>query len=94
MSDPVNEPLEPLAIRVDEAERVSGLDRVTLYRLNAKGALIFRKAGRRTLVDYASLRQCLAPLPEMRGHSGLRRQTRTIDPIAARSLADLVGRRT
>ena len=74
MSDPLNEPLEPLAVRIDEAERVSGLDRVTLYRLNAKGELIFRKAGRRTLVDFASLRRCLAQLPEMRGRSGLRRR--------------------
>ena len=66
MGDPLN---DPLTVRIDVAEHVSGLDRVTLYRLNAKGELIFRKAGRRTLVEYASLRQCLADLPEMRGHS-------------------------
>ena len=60
MGSSSNDVREPLAIRVDEAERISGLDRVTLYRLNAKGKLIFRKAGRRTLVDYPSLRQCLA----------------------------------
>ena len=71
-----NDAQDPLAIRVDEAERVSGLDRVTLYRLNAKGKLIFRKAGRRTLVDCHSLRQYLADLPEMRGRSGLRRAER------------------
>ena len=47
--------------------------RFQLYRLNAQGKLIFRKAGRRTLVDYPSLRQCLADLPEMHGRSGLRR---------------------
>ena len=38
-----NDALDPLAIRIDEAERISGLDRVSLYRTNAKGCLIFRK---------------------------------------------------
>jgi hypothetical protein len=74
VGDVANDLREPLALHMDEAERVSGLDRVTLYRLNARGELIFRKAGRRTLVDYASLRLCLARLPEMRGRSGLRRR--------------------
>ncbi len=70
---PVHSP-EPLAVRLDEAERLCGLDRVTLYRINARGELIFRKVGRRTLVDFASLRRYLDQLPEMRGRSGLNRR--------------------
>lgn len=57
---------ELLALTLSDAERCSGLSRVTLYRLNAEGRLVFRKAGRKTLVDYQSLARCLRSLPETR----------------------------
>jgi hypothetical protein len=61
---------EPLTLTLSDAERCSGLSRVTLYRLNADGRLIFRKAGRKTLVDYQSLARCLQSLPEIRVMTG------------------------
>jgi hypothetical protein len=41
----------------------SGLSRSALYRYAAEGRLIFRKAGRTTIVDGASLADLIANLP-------------------------------
>jgi hypothetical protein len=41
----------------------SGLSRSALYRYAAEGRLIFRKAGRTTIVDGASLAGLIANLP-------------------------------
>jgi hypothetical protein len=41
----------------------SGLSRSALYRYAAEGVLIFRKAGRTTIVDGASLAALVASLP-------------------------------
>jgi excisionase family DNA binding protein len=44
-------PLEkPIAYRVDEAARVSGLSRSTLYALRAKGQLAFKRVAGRSLI--------------------------------------------
>ena len=50
----------PIALRIAEAEQISGLSRTTLYRLRRDGQLIFRKAGRTVLVDYNSLKAAIA----------------------------------
>lgn len=54
----MNIPVEPLAYTVDEATRVSGLGRTTLYKLASENPprITMRKIGRRTLVVAASLR--------------------------------------
>jgi hypothetical protein len=46
-----------------EAVRISGLSRSALYRLNQAELLKFRKFGRTTLVDFASLKAAIAALP-------------------------------
>jgi excisionase family DNA binding protein len=47
--------LAPLAYTVDDAVRVSGLGRTTLYRLAGEKQITMRKVGRRTLITAASL---------------------------------------
>ena len=44
----------------------SGLSRSALYRAAAEGRLLFRKAGRTTIVDGASLAALVASLPPAR----------------------------
>jgi hypothetical protein len=44
----------------------SGLSRSALYRYAAEGRLVFRKAGRTTIVDGASLADLIAGLPTAR----------------------------
>jgi hypothetical protein len=55
--------IDPLAVRLDEASRISGISRSGLYRLAARRELVFLKAGSRILVDMASLRAVVAALP-------------------------------
>ena len=54
---------DPILLRISEASRVSGLSRSSLYKLNRAELLKFRKFGRTTLVDFASLRAAIARLP-------------------------------
>jgi hypothetical protein len=56
--------VEPLAVRLAEAIRISGLSRSSLYRLASRGELTFLKAGSSVLVDFASLRSVIAGLPK------------------------------
>lgn len=51
--------LEPIAISIHDAERVSGISRRTLYDLMRDGAIQSRKVGRRRLVLVRSLRAYL-----------------------------------
>jgi excisionase family DNA binding protein len=53
----------PLAVSIAEAVRMVGIGRTSLYAAIAAGKLRTRKAGRRTLVETAELRQFLANLP-------------------------------
>jgi len=55
--------IEPLAVKVPEAVRLSGLSQSELYRRAGRGEVLFRKAGAGTVVDYASLKQLVASLP-------------------------------
>jgi hypothetical protein len=66
--------LPPLKIRVEEALRISGLKRSTLYRLMRAGKIkscLFhttkKKQNTLRLVDYASLKKFLNGLPEELG---------------------------
>jgi hypothetical protein len=56
-------PLEPLALPIPDAQRVSGLSRSEIYRRLAAGDLRAVKSGSRTLVLMASLRAHLDSLP-------------------------------
>lgn len=56
-------PIMPATVTIARAVRHSGLSRASLYRLAGDGRLTFLKAGRSTLVDFASLTAHLASLP-------------------------------
>jgi hypothetical protein len=62
--------LEPLAVPLPDAQRISGQSRTSLYRANARGDLIFIKAGSKTLVDYESLKSLIQSLPRFIGKTG------------------------
>ncbi len=53
----------PEFIRVGEAVRLFGFSRASLYREHGMGRITFRKYGRTTLVDVASLRALIESLP-------------------------------
>jgi excisionase family DNA binding protein len=55
--------IEPVLVRMVDAQRLFGLSRTGLYRLASKGQVAFYKSGRRTLIDFASLKAAVAKLP-------------------------------
>ena len=55
--------LNGIAAKVATVSKATGLSRSTLYNLAAAGEITFRKAGRATLVDLASVRAYWAKLP-------------------------------
>jgi len=55
--------IEPLAVRLPEASRISGLSRSEIYRRAARGEIVLLKCGRSTLAEVASLRAAVASLP-------------------------------
>ncbi len=57
----------PFAISIAEAVRMASLGRTSLYAAIASGRLKTRKAGRRTLIETAALRQFIEALPESGG---------------------------
>jgi hypothetical protein len=57
------ESLEPLVVSVQEAERITGHGKTRLYEELAKGNIIAKKSGTRTLIIFDSLRKYIAALP-------------------------------
>ena len=51
------QPMEPIAVRIPEAIRLTGMSRSRLYDLMGSGEIEFVKVGASTLVLVASLRQ-------------------------------------
>lgn len=58
---------DPLTVSPDEAARLLSLHKRTIYRLVAERKLVARKAGARTLIEYAGLKAYLLTLPELSG---------------------------
>lgn len=54
---------EPIAARIPEVRRLTGISRSEIYRLLAKGKLKGVKSGRSTLVLMASVTEYLDSLP-------------------------------
>jgi excisionase family DNA binding protein len=52
--------IEPLAVPIPEAARLSGCGRSTIYSEISKGNLKIRKVGRRTIIAMSDLREWLA----------------------------------
>ena len=63
-------PIDPAFARILDTVDAFGLSRSTLYRLANEHRGLFRKAGRRTLVDLACLRDIMAALPHARIGAG------------------------
>jgi hypothetical protein len=55
--------LDPFFVTLSEAKRLSGFSNTDIYRRAARGEIIFRKNGSRTLVDFASLKAAVTGLP-------------------------------
>lgn len=55
--------MEKLLVSIPEAARLCGLSRSGLYERLADGSIRAVKAGRKTLVDVASLKSFVASLP-------------------------------
>ena len=64
--------LEPITVTIRSATERTGISRASLYRLAISGDILFRKMGRTTLVDWASLKAYAENLPvaELRGPCG------------------------
>ena len=54
---------QPIAVRIPEAVRLSGMPRSAIYEALKNKSLIAKKAGRRTLIPVAELEAYLASLP-------------------------------
>jgi excisionase family DNA binding protein len=55
---------EPLAYRVDDAKRVLGIGRTSVYKLISNGQLRAVKVAGRTVIDAASARSLIANAPQ------------------------------
>jgi len=62
----IAEDATPILVPLRRATEISGLSKSTLYLHAMRGRLVLKKAGKRTLVDYASLRALLDGLPTAR----------------------------
>jgi excisionase family DNA binding protein len=56
--------MDPLAVTIPAAVQASGMSRTALYDALKRGDLTARKAGRRTLINFADLQAYLASLPQ------------------------------
>jgi predicted DNA-binding transcriptional regulator AlpA len=56
-------PPDPIAVRIPEAIRISGLSRSEIYRRAGRNEIVLLKCGKSTLVEYRSLRATIESLP-------------------------------
>jgi excisionase family DNA binding protein len=54
----------PIALTIPDAVRASGMSRTALYDALKRGDITAKKAGRRTLINFADLAAYLATLPQ------------------------------
>ncbi|MCA0978805.1 helix-turn-helix domain-containing protein [Qipengyuania flava] len=62
-SDPGREPRKAFAYSVEEAAKIAGLSRSSIYLALGDGRLTARKAGRRTIICPEDLQQFVRDLP-------------------------------
>jgi len=53
----------PISVTIPDAVKATGCSRTRIYEALKRGDLTARKAGRRTLINYADLQAYLASLP-------------------------------
>ncbi|MCH2497392.1 MAG: helix-turn-helix domain-containing protein [Erythrobacter sp.] len=66
-SDPHREPRKPFAYSVEEAAKIAGLSRSSIYLALGDGRLTARKAGRRTIICPQDLQKFVRDLPLFEG---------------------------
>lgn len=57
---------DPIALTIPKSVEVSNFSRTYIYEALKRGDLKARKAGRRTLIEFDSLKTLMASLPEYR----------------------------
>lgn len=62
--------IDPIYVSVQTTSQITGLSKVTIYRLLAAERLRAVKAGAKTLIEYASIREYSASLPRFVGTTG------------------------
>lgn len=55
--------MEPIALQIPDAVKISGLGRSSIYKAIQDGRLPIRKAGKRTLILADDLRRFICDLP-------------------------------
>jgi len=55
--------MEPIALQIPDAVKISGLGRSSIYKAIQEGRLPIRKAGKRTLILSEDLRAFIGDLP-------------------------------
>jgi hypothetical protein len=53
----------PVSVSIEDAVKLSGIGRTTLFAAIKSGALIARKVGSRTIISYDDLRAFISALP-------------------------------
>ena len=71
-NDDSDKTLEPLAITIEETSRLTSESSTQIYNLIAAGELEAVKAGRKTLVIFASVKKRIANLPKLKLERKLR----------------------
>ena len=66
-SDPYREPRKPFAYSVEEAAKIAGLSRPSIYLALGDGRLTARNAGRRTIICPHDLQKFVRDLPLFEG---------------------------
>jgi excisionase family DNA binding protein len=67
----ISPPLSQLSYSPNDAAKVLGIGRSTLFNLLAHGQIAARKLGTRTLIPAAELERYLASLPQAEFHASL-----------------------
>lgn len=57
--------MEPIAVGIDDAKRLTGLSRPTIYRLIDRGQLTARKVGSRRLITVQSIKALVGDPAEL-----------------------------
>jgi len=66
MNNNTEDEIEPLAVTIATATKISGESKSQIYNLVADGELEAIKSRRRTLITYASLKKRIASLPRVK----------------------------
>jgi hypothetical protein len=75
--------IEPLAVSVDQAARITGESRSQIYNRVGRGEYRAIKSGARTLIIYESIKQRFANLPAAKIKTPAPRKRRVATPVTS-----------